>query len=105
MCFNGTGNTLLSITIFGLLYSGVKGLVALTIDDCVCRQGQQMSLSTPLRELLNGGDHKATFFLTLEFSQGEWREREIKEFVRDGHELGACTGLQRTWACSLFELV
>jgi hypothetical protein len=69
-------------------YPGVEGLVALTIDDCFCRQGESHSLVRPLRELFAKHDSKATFFLTLCYSEGPWREREIAALVADGHELG-----------------
>ena len=67
---------------------GAEGLVALTINGALCRGGETESLAVPLRELLHRSGHKATLFLTLEHSQGQWRERDIKSFVRDGHELG-----------------
>jgi peptidoglycan/xylan/chitin deacetylase (PgdA/CDA1 family) len=67
---------------------GVHGLIALTIDDCFCRQGdERCSLIAPLLELLSRHNAKATFFLTLEYSQGPWRERQIREVVAEGHEL------------------
>lgn len=68
-------------------YPGVKGMVALTIDDCFCRQGEKHSLMAPLRRLLAKEQHKATFFLTLQYSEGAWREKEIAEFVAEDHEL------------------
>jgi hypothetical protein len=71
-------------------HPGVEGLVALTIDDCFCRQDEMYSLMKPLRELFATTGNKATFFLTLCYSEGEWREKEIQAFVADGHELGKC---------------
>jgi hypothetical protein len=71
-------------------HPGVTGMVALTIDDCFCRQGEDKSLMRPLRELFAKANNKATFFLTLCYSEGKWREREIQAFIAEGHELGTC---------------
>jgi peptidoglycan/xylan/chitin deacetylase (PgdA/CDA1 family) len=67
---------------------GVRGLVALTIDDAFCRQAdERCSLIEPLRALLARHGAKATFFLTLRYSKGAWRERQIANLVADRHEL------------------
>lgn len=68
-------------------HPGVHGLVALTVDDCFCRQSEEHSMIPQLRELTAKYGAKLTFFLTSDYSKGEWRERAIAELVRDGHEL------------------
>jgi peptidoglycan/xylan/chitin deacetylase (PgdA/CDA1 family) len=69
-------------------HPGVRGLVALTIDDAFCRQSpEEHSLVEPLRQLMAKHAAKATFFLTLRYSEGAAREREITRVVADGHEL------------------
>ena len=69
-------------------HPGVKGLVALTLDDCFCRQDDpSKSLMAPLRSLFQRFDARVTFFTTLVYATGPWREKEIKGFVQDGHEL------------------
>jgi hypothetical protein len=63
---------------------GVHGLVALTIDDCFCRQdgGQETpeehSMIRQVQQVLAAHEAKATFFCTLQYSTGEWRERVRK---------------------------
>jgi peptidoglycan/xylan/chitin deacetylase (PgdA/CDA1 family) len=70
-------------------HPGVKGMCAITIDDCFCRQDDpSKSLMRPLRDLFNKAGHKVTFFTTLVYAQGEWREKHIKDFLKEGHELG-----------------
>ena len=69
-------------------YPGVEGLVALTIDDAFCRQSQrECSLIEPLRWLLASNGARATFFCTLNFCTGTWREHQIEALLEDGHEL------------------
>jgi len=68
---------------------GVAGLVCLTIDDAFCRQDDKnMSLIGKVKDILKSSQMKVTFFTTLKYSQGAWREREIKKLISDGHELG-----------------
>ena len=70
-------------------HPGVSGLVAVTIDDCFCRQNDpKRSLMPPVRAMIKKSGHRVTFFTTLQYAEGEWREKEIREFVKDGHELG-----------------
>jgi len=68
-------------------HPGVKGMVALTVDDCFVRQGESHSLMKELRDLLTQTGNKLTFFLTLCYSDGAWQEKEIRKYVADGHEL------------------
>ena len=68
---------------------GVRGFFALTIDDCFCRQDDEdCSLVQPLLALLGRHGAKVTFFVTLQYSHGPWRTRQILQAVGDGHELG-----------------
>lgn len=68
-------------------HPGVDGLVALTIDDAFCRRLEEHSLIEPLRKLLAAKGAKATFFCTLKYSEGAWREAQIAALLREGHEL------------------
>ena len=68
-------------------HPGVEGLVALTIDDAFCRQSEEHSLVEEVQKLLAARSAKATFFCTLNFAQGEWRERQVAALLADGHEL------------------
>jgi len=69
-------------------YPGVASKVSVTVDDCFCRQSDpSKSWSRKVRALFKKYDAKGTFFLTLKYSEGKWREREIRSFVEDGHEL------------------
>eukprot|EP00732_Lithocolla_globosa_P001740 Lithocolla_globosa_v1_NODE_942_length_3055_cov_21.691000.p1 type:complete len:468 gc:universal NODE_942_length_3055_cov_21.691000:1438-35(-) len=65
----------------------VRGFVALTIDDAFVRQTVSHSLIAEVGELCKHYSAKVTFFLTLCYSVGDWREREIAQLVVDGHEL------------------
>ena len=62
----------------------VAGLVALTIDDGICRGGNwSASLLTEVLELLQSHSAKATFFLSSRYV----RPRDLKQLVSEGHEL------------------
>ena len=66
----------------------VHGLVALTIDDCFCRQEPEThSLVQPVRALLARFHAKATFFVTLCHANGDARERDIVSLLSDEHEI------------------
>lgn len=74
----------------------VKGLVAITIDDCFCRKDEEndcyvQEIVSLLKNSKSGStiSQKVTFFTTVDFAAGEWREKLIKEQVlKNGHELG-----------------
>ena len=68
-------------------HPGVRGLVAITVDDAVCRQSRRHSLVGPLRALLQRHSARLTFFLTLRYSLGAAREADLAALVADGHEL------------------
>ena len=70
-------------------HPGVRGMVALTIDDCFCRQSppEQHSMIGEVQALLKKHNAKATFFTTLCYSQGKWRRDAIKALLADGHQL------------------
>ena len=74
-------------------HPGVEGLVAVTVDDCFCRQDDPAkSLMDSYRELYKEKGHKATFFTTLDYAVGAWREKEIKSFLEEGHEIVRSAG-------------
>lgn len=67
---------------------GVRGYCALTVDDCFCRQNDpSKSMMDEVRTLFDSYSAKGTFFVTLNYSRGAWRERGIRRYVMDGHEL------------------
>ena len=69
-------------------HPGVEGLCAVTIDDCFCRQDdEKKSMIKDVKALLKKGNAKVTFFSTLKYSQGKWREKQISDLLKDGHEL------------------
>jgi len=68
-------------------HPGVEGLVALTIDDALCRQSEEHSLIEEVQKVLYERSAKATFFCTLNFAKGEWRERQLAGLLADGNEL------------------
>ncbi|KAL1518614.1 hypothetical protein AB1Y20_002902 [Prymnesium parvum] len=68
-------------------HPGVKGLVALTIDDAFCRGGEAESFIRQVQAALKAKQAKASFFCTLNFCREAWREREVAALLKDGHEL------------------
>ena len=69
----------------------IKGTVCITIDDCFVRQDKKSySLSSVVKNVL--GVHKATFFTTLLYSTGKWKEEEIVKVIKDGHEVSGGGG-------------
>ena len=71
-------------------HPGVRGLCSLTVDDCFCRQeDESKSLMAEFRELFAEAraNPKATFFTTLVYGRGPWREREVEKYLEAGHEL------------------
>eukprot|EP00931_Biecheleriopsis_adriatica_P104627 TRINITY_DN79273_c0_g1_i2.p1 TRINITY_DN79273_c0_g1~~TRINITY_DN79273_c0_g1_i2.p1 ORF type:complete len:247 (+),score=59.50 TRINITY_DN79273_c0_g1_i2:46-786(+) len=67
---------------------GVKGHVALTIDDGLCRSGAENSMAAEVRQLLKEHDATATFFLCSEYIQGPELEGEARALIAEGHEFG-----------------
>lgn len=65
-------------------HPGVAGLVALTIDDGVCRQGRKRSMLAEVLALLREGSAHATFFLSSDYVH----EGDLAEIRGGGHELG-----------------
>jgi len=65
-------------------HPGVHGLVALTIDDGLCRQGPEHSLVPEVRALLKEHGAHATFFVCSEYLSGLGAEG----LLSDGNELG-----------------
>jgi len=66
------------------------GFVALTIDDCFCRQNDQSK--SMVREVLDVISNvkfrmKATFFTTLQYTGG-WKDDLVKQILLESHELG-----------------
>eukprot|EP00439_Symbiodinium_sp_Y106_P007504 s7104_g1.t1 len=65
-------------------FPAVEGLVALTIDDGICRGGNwSASLLPEVLELLAGSSAKATFFLSSHYV----RPKDLRRLVSQGHEL------------------
>mmetsp|Transcript_59334 Transcript_59334/g.133667 ORF Transcript_59334/g.133667 Transcript_59334/m.133667 type:complete len:272 (-) Transcript_59334:90-905(-) len=67
-------------------YPAVKGHVALTIDDGLCRQGADKSLAEDVRRLLQEHGATATFFICSDYLVG--LGDAARAFLEDGHELG-----------------
>lgn len=65
---------------------GVRGYVAITIDDAPCRLGNQNSMVPEVRALLHEHGAKATFMVMGRFIDGN--ESDLVDLLRDGHELG-----------------
>jgi len=68
-----------------VLYPGIRGLVALTIDDAPCRQGPSACMAEEVRALLRTYEAKATFFVTAGYVQGN--EDDMVNLISDGHEV------------------
>jgi len=66
-----------------LAHPGIAGMVALTIDDGICRQGQEQSMLSEVLALLKNHSAHATFFLNSK----SLHEGDLARLVRDGHEL------------------
>ncbi|CAE7849407.1 nodB, partial [Symbiodinium necroappetens] len=65
-------------------FPAVDGLVALTIDDGICRGGNwSASLLPEVLELLAGSSAKATFFLSSHYV----RPKDLRRLASHGHEL------------------
>ncbi|CAE7408777.1 unnamed protein product [Symbiodinium necroappetens] len=67
-------------------HPGVRGYVALTIDDAPCRLGPKNSMLPEIRKLLKEHQAKATFMLLGKFVPQH--EEGLLELLREGHELG-----------------
>ncbi|CAE7235884.1 unnamed protein product [Symbiodinium sp. CCMP2592] len=67
-------------------HPGVRGYVALTIDDAPCRLGPKNSMLPEIRKLLKEHQAQATFMLLGKFVPQY--EAELLELLREGHELG-----------------
>lgn len=66
---------------------GVQGLVALTIDDGICRQEPEKSMAEDVRQVLAAHGAKATFFLCADHVRGLVLESAARALAADGHEL------------------
>ena len=73
-------------------YPQVRGFVALTVDDGLCRHGAERSLVKPVRELLRKHGATATFFVCSNYLAG--LESEAAEMVAEGCRSGARTSDQ-----------
>mmetsp|Transcript_107198 Transcript_107198/g.303156 ORF Transcript_107198/g.303156 Transcript_107198/m.303156 type:complete len:428 (-) Transcript_107198:45-1328(-) len=67
-------------------FPGVKGHVALTIDDVPCRLGRGNSMVQDVSSLLREYGAKATFMVMGRFVDGS--EADLAGLLRAGHELG-----------------
>lgn len=68
------------------LYPGVRGKIALTIDDAPCHVAQtDMCLLKEVGKLLAQFNSKATFFLCTDFVAGH--EEDLRALLREGHEV------------------
>eukprot|EP00428_Durinskia_dybowskii_P016415 CAMPEP_0170226816 /NCGR_PEP_ID=MMETSP0116_2-20130129/13120_1 /TAXON_ID=400756 /ORGANISM="Durinskia baltica, Strain CSIRO CS-38" /LENGTH=274 /DNA_ID=CAMNT_0010477543 /DNA_START=63 /DNA_END=887 /DNA_ORIENTATION=+ len=67
-------------------HPGVQGLVALTIDDGLCRQEKDRAMVKEVRELLAKHNAKATFMLCSDYVDG--LEEDARALIADGHEFG-----------------
>lgn len=66
-----------------------RGLVALTIDDGLCRgDDSKASMVSLVQELLKEYGATATFFVCSDYCGGADREDEIPSLLAEGHELG-----------------
>lgn len=65
---------------------GVRGLVALTIDDAPCRLGKKSSMMPEVLAALEERGARATFMVMGRFVDGN--ERDLEEALHRGHELG-----------------
>eukprot|EP00927_Polykrikos_kofoidii_P062479 TRINITY_DN57294_c0_g1_i1.p1 TRINITY_DN57294_c0_g1~~TRINITY_DN57294_c0_g1_i1.p1 ORF type:complete len:305 (-),score=27.56 TRINITY_DN57294_c0_g1_i1:124-1038(-) len=65
-------------------FPGVSGLVALTIDDGICRQEASHSMLTEVLDLLRNHSARATFFITSNYA----RREDLSRIIAEGHELG-----------------
>merc|ERR1711924_564013 len=68
-------------------YPAVKGYVALTIDDGICRQDCSQSMADDVLALLQEHDAKATFFLCSDYLKGACAD-SAKQMLAAGHEFG-----------------
>lgn len=67
-------------------HPGVKGYVALTIDDGLCRNDAGESMAAEVRALLKAEGATATFFLCSEYCEGPELQAEARALIEDGHE-------------------
>lgn len=65
---------------------GVRGLVALTIDDAPCRLGKKSSMMPEVLAALEAHGARATFMVMGRFVEGS--EHDLQEALCRGHELG-----------------
>mmetsp|Transcript_42324 Transcript_42324/g.95256 ORF Transcript_42324/g.95256 Transcript_42324/m.95256 type:complete len:469 (+) Transcript_42324:100-1506(+) len=80
------------------LYPGVKGKIALTIDDAPCRQSAEHCLSKEVCDVLEKHNAKATFFVSAGFVAG--KEEHVVDFLRRGHEIAN----HAVWDCPYTEV-
>uniref|UniRef100_A0A7S4PZS9 NodB homology domain-containing protein n=2 Tax=Alexandrium monilatum TaxID=311494 RepID=A0A7S4PZS9_9DINO len=64
-------------------HPGTSGLVALTVDDGICRQGAQRSMLNEVLSLLREQSAHATFFLSSQYLHAG----DLAKLVADGHEV------------------
>jgi len=79
-------------------YPGVKGRVALTIDDAPCHQPacENKSMLSEVRDLLAEFNARATFFLCTDYVPGH--ELDLITLLRDGHEVANHCGADRSYS-------
>eukprot|EP00438_Fugacium_kawagutii_P028551 Skav227717 [mRNA] locus=scaffold802:31677:42565:- [translate_table: standard] len=84
-------------------YPGVRGHVALTIDDAPCRLGPKNSKVPEVRTLLQKYDAQASFMLIGSFVPGN--EDDLVSLLKDGHEFGNHGFVDKNYAsCSQEEV-
>lgn len=67
-------------------FPGVKGYVALTIDDAPSALGKSNSMMKEVLQLLEDHEASATFMLMGKFAEGH--EEDLVQLLKEGHELG-----------------
>jgi len=80
------------------LYPGVKGKIALTIDDAPCRQSAEHCLSKEVCDILAKHNAKATFFVSAGFVTG--MEDHVVDLLRRGHDIAN----HALWDCPYTEV-
>jgi len=78
-------------------HPGVKGLLALTLDDAPCsRRDGDFAMVVEIRELLREYEAQATFFCCTDYVAGH--EEAMHDLLRDGHEVANHCPADRSYA-------
>lgn len=67
------------------VHPGVRGKIALTIDDAPCRPESSQSMVSEIRALLSEFGATATFFVISSYLSGH--EQDVAQLLNDGHEI------------------